>query len=227
MARSMATLVLADHHPTGGPKIWYGNRISASISSLIPIQLDEDACPLRTHAFPASIFILKILTLLWDHGIHDMAQIIGRTPKGHPYFLDDRELQWANPSMGSPLPQDLTHAQKYLRTLLSSKSPEDWRLLKPKISGPQIIDLSIAPHGRDIFTPAWGNLPNRLSPLAGSGASQQPTITEGMGNIQPPTSQLTDMARTRIILYFKTRRKKGPKRNPASKRKPAQTVEPL
>ena len=71
MARNMATLLLADLHPTGGPEIWSGSRISTSISSLIPIQLDEDGCPLRTHAFPAFAFIIKKSTPLWDHGVHD------------------------------------------------------------------------------------------------------------------------------------------------------------
>jgi len=156
-----------------------------------------------------------------------LGQILGRATNGRPYFLDDRELQWANPSMDFPLPQDLTHALKHLRTLLSSKSPEKWRLLKPKISGPQAIDLSIAPRWRDIFTSAWGSLPDRPSPLAVSGASRQPTITEAMGNIPPPTSQLTDMACTRIVLHLKTRREKGPRRNPASKRKPAPIIEPF
>jgi len=37
VARSMTALLLADLNPTGGPKIWYGDRISTSISSIIPI----------------------------------------------------------------------------------------------------------------------------------------------------------------------------------------------
>ena len=51
MARSMATLLFADLHPTGRPEIWSGNQISTSISSLIPFHLDEDGCPLQTQAF--------------------------------------------------------------------------------------------------------------------------------------------------------------------------------
>ena len=47
MARNMATLLLADLHPTGGPDIWSGNRISSSISALISIQLNDDGCPLK------------------------------------------------------------------------------------------------------------------------------------------------------------------------------------
>jgi hypothetical protein len=147
----MATLLLANLHPTKGPEIWSGNQISTSITSLIPIQLDEDDCPLQTQPFPEAMFILKKLTLLWDHGIHDWSQLLGRAPNGRPYFLDERELQWANPSTTISLPQKLAHSLKYLRTLLSSKSPDDWRLLKPRISSPAAIDLSIAPRWRGIF----------------------------------------------------------------------------
>ncbi len=75
--------------------------------------------------FPASASILTNLTPLWDHGILEWNQIIGSEPSGRPYFLDDRELQWANPSMDSPLPKDLTLALIYLRTPLSSKNPAD------------------------------------------------------------------------------------------------------
>ena len=126
--------------------------------------------------------------------------------------------------MGFPLPQDLNHALKYLRTLLLSKSPEDKRLIKTKISYPQTTDLSIAPRWRDIFTPAWDNLPNGPSPFAVNRASRQPTITEVMGNVPPYTSQSTDWADTRIVLHFKTKRNKGPKRNPTSTRKPTTTI---
>jgi hypothetical protein len=154
MARSMATLLLADLHPTGGPEIWSGNQISTSISSLIPIQLDEDGCPLQIQAFPAAALILKKVTPLWDHGIHDWTQILGRAPNGRPFFLDDRELQWAKPSMSFPLPKDLIHVLKYLRTFRSSKSSEDWRAIQTKTSSLRTIDLTIAPRWRDIFTPA-------------------------------------------------------------------------
>ncbi len=58
-------------------------------------------------------------------------------------------------------------------------------------------------------------------------ASRQPTITKVLGNIPPPTSQPTDAGGTRIVLHLKTSRKKGSKRDPASKRKPTPTIEPL
>ena len=123
MARSMATLLLADLHPTGGPEIRSGNQISTSISSLIPIQLDEDGCPLLTQPFPEATFLLKKLTPLWDHGFHDWAQFLGRAPNGRPFFLDERELQWANPTMTFPLPQKLAHALKYLGRYSHLRAP--------------------------------------------------------------------------------------------------------
>jgi hypothetical protein len=120
----MASLLLANLHPTGGPEIWSGNQISTSISSLIPIQLDVDGCPLKTQTFPKPTFIKKQLTPLWDHEVHEWSQLIGRAPNGRPYFLNERELQWANPSMVFPMLQTLAYTLKYLRTLLSSNSSE-------------------------------------------------------------------------------------------------------
>jgi hypothetical protein len=126
----MATLLLADLHPIGGPEIWSGNGISTSISSLILTQLDEDGCPLKKQAFPDATSTLKKLTALWDNGIHEWAQILGRDPHGRPYFLDERELQWANPTLRFPLPQKLAQALKFTRALLSSTGWEDWHSKK-------------------------------------------------------------------------------------------------
>ncbi len=58
-------------------------------------------------------------------------------------------------------------------------------------------------------------------------ASRQPTITEALNNMPSPTAQPTDGEGIRIALHFKPRRKKGSKRNPASKRKPTPTIAPL
>jgi hypothetical protein len=126
-----------------------------------------------------------------------------------------------------PLPQKLTHAIKYLRTLLSSKNPEDWRLRKRKISGSEATNLPIAQRWRDIFVSEWRDLPDKPSPLEVSISSRQPNITDALRNIPPPTSQPTYAGDTRIVLHFKSRRKKGSKRDPASKRKPVPIIEPL
>jgi hypothetical protein len=45
MARNMATLLLADLHPTGGLEVWYGNRISSSFTSKIHVHTDSEGCP--------------------------------------------------------------------------------------------------------------------------------------------------------------------------------------
>ena len=222
----MATLLLADLHPIGGPEIWSGNGISTSISSLIPIQLDEDGCPLKIQAFPDATSTLKKLTALWDNGIHEWAQILGRDPHGRPYFLDERELQWANPTLRFPLTQKLAQALKFLRALLSSTGWEDWRSKKKKLAGPEIIEPSIAPRWRNVFAPAWESLPDKPSPLTLSRASRQPTITEALRNIPPLPSPPTREG-TRIALHFHKRRKKGHTHTQLPKRKHTLTTEPL
>jgi len=75
-------------------------------------------------------------------------QILGRAPDGRPYFLDERDFQWANPNMRLPLSQPLTHALNYLRVLLSSKDDASWRRLKSMIPTLMDFDLSIAPRWR-------------------------------------------------------------------------------
>ena len=71
VARNMATLLMADLHPVGDLEIWFGNQISNSISSRIPIHLDEDGCPLAAQPFPHATRLLRRLAPLWEHGIHD------------------------------------------------------------------------------------------------------------------------------------------------------------
>ena len=48
----MATIVMGDLHPLGGPDIWEGNPVSWSLIRAVPISLDEDGCPLPTQPFP-------------------------------------------------------------------------------------------------------------------------------------------------------------------------------
>ena len=123
VARNMATLLTADLHPVGGPEIWSGNQISTSISSKILIHLDEDGCPLEVQPFTLATFLLRKLAPLWEHGIHKWSQILCRGPDGRPYFMEERELQWANPSIKFPLLKVLTRTLAYFRVLLSSKDP--------------------------------------------------------------------------------------------------------
>ena len=92
VARNMATLLMADLHPVGGPEIWSGNQISTSITSRIPIHLDEDGCPLEVQPFPHMTLLLRKLAPLWEHGFHNWSQVMCRGPDGRPYCLDEREL---------------------------------------------------------------------------------------------------------------------------------------
>ena len=103
----MATLLTADLHPMGNTEIWSRNQISTSLTTTIPITMDEDGCPTKEQPYPQPIKILQKLVPLWEHSIHDWAKILGRGPDGRPYFLDDRELQWANPTLRTPFHQSL------------------------------------------------------------------------------------------------------------------------
>jgi hypothetical protein len=102
MARNMTTILTVDLHPTGGPEIRSGNHISTSLSTQIPIQTDEDGCPLNIHQFPQPTRLLQNLVPLWETEFRNWAQILGRAPDGRPYFLQERELIWANPSVSFP-----------------------------------------------------------------------------------------------------------------------------
>jgi hypothetical protein len=56
VARNMATLLMADLHPVGGPEIWSGNKLSTSMSSRISMHLDDDGCPLKHNLSPRHTF---------------------------------------------------------------------------------------------------------------------------------------------------------------------------
>ncbi len=92
-ARNMATLLMADLHPVGGPEIWSGNQISNSIAARIPIDLDDEGCPCENQSFPQATHLLGKLGPLWEYEIHNWSQVLCRGPNGNPYFLDDRDLQ--------------------------------------------------------------------------------------------------------------------------------------
>jgi hypothetical protein len=91
------------------------------------------------------------LVPLWEHSVHDWAKILGRGPDDRPYFLDDRELQWANPNMRTPLLQPPLAALTYLRALLSSTDPAQGIKLKRGIKTTPLWDLPIAPRWRQIL----------------------------------------------------------------------------
>jgi len=107
----------------GDTTIWAGNHISAFIAARSLITMDEDGCPTEDQPFSPTTEILRRLVPLWEHSFHDWAQILGRGLDGRPYFLDDRELHWANPTMRTTLPQPIRSALTYLRALFFSTDP--------------------------------------------------------------------------------------------------------
>jgi len=143
--RDMATLLMADLHPVGGPDIWSGNQISTFISSRIPVHLDENGCPLEVQPIPQAMILLRKLAPLYEHGIHSWSQIICRGPDDRPYFMEERELQWANPSIKFRLQEALTRALDYLGILLSSKDHTQRVSLCQILTEPHGPDYSIAP----------------------------------------------------------------------------------
>ena len=72
--------------------------------------MDEDGCPQEEQPSPPQTKILQRLVPLWEHSVLDWAQILGRGPDGRPYFLEDKELQWANQAMRTPFPQPMLAA---------------------------------------------------------------------------------------------------------------------
>jgi hypothetical protein len=151
VARNMATLCMADLHPVGGPEIWSSKQISPSIASRISVHLDENGCPLEVQPFPQATLLLRKLAPLWEHGIHNWSQILCRGQDGRPYFMEERELQWANSFIKFPLPEALTRALTYLMVLLSSKDPSHWLSFCQKLTEPQAPDYSITPRWRTMM----------------------------------------------------------------------------
>jgi hypothetical protein len=45
ISRNIVTLIAANLHPLGDPKIWSGNPISTTLTLAIPVAIDEDGCP--------------------------------------------------------------------------------------------------------------------------------------------------------------------------------------
>ncbi len=87
-----------------------------------------------TQPFPKPTLLLQKLDPLWEHGFHNWAQILGPAPDGRPYFLEERELIWSNPSMRFPLSPNVTHALSYFRATLASLSMTYWQTLRNKIT---------------------------------------------------------------------------------------------
>ena len=234
IGRNVATLLTADLHPMGDTEIWSGNQISTSLTANIPITTDEDGCPVDTQPFPPTINILHRLVPLWEHSICTWAQILGRGPDGRPYFLDDREIQWANPTMRTPLTQPLQEALTYLRALLSSRDPEHWVKLKRSLGATPLWDLPIAPRWRLLLEAVWADLPATPTPLALAKATRQHSIKSIFDHAQPLQGEGPQGPQPKITLHFPSprqrkseRRKRNLKRKQDLTRKALTTQEPL
>jgi hypothetical protein len=205
----MATLLMADLHPVGGPELWSGNRISTSIATRIPIDLDAEGCPCELQPFPQATHLLGKLAPLWEYGIHNWSQILCRGPDGHPYFFDERELQWANPNMQFPLPEVLTNALQYLRILLSSTDQAQWTSLRRKLALSHRPTYSIAPRWRSILNPDWESLPDRPSPMALDRATKQLSIESALSKWATTRASTREAHHNRIMLNIPTKNKTG------------------
>jgi hypothetical protein len=224
----MATLLMAELHPIGGPEIWPGNQILTSISSRIPVHLDEDGCPLEVQPFPQAAFLLRKLASLWEHGIHNWSQIVCRGPNGRPYFMEDREMQWAKPSIKFPLPEALTRALDYLRILLSTRDHTQLLSLCKKLTEPNRPDYSIAPRWRNLMGQNWDSLLDKPSPIALDNATKQLSIESYLSKRAAVLTAANGTNRTRIRLHFPIKKKtKTPRGQTGAKRVQSITIEPL
>jgi hypothetical protein len=150
--------------------------------------MDKDGCPMKDQPFPQSTKILHKLVPLWEHSIYEWGQLLGRGPNGRPYFLDDRELQWASPTLQSPIPQPLRKALTYLCGLLASTDPAQWTKLRQRIKAAPLWDLPIAPRWRLLLREPWANRPPTPSPLAMDRSTRQNSIQSALAMPPPPTA---------------------------------------
>ena len=151
MARNMATLLMADLHSTGGPEIWSGSQISISFSSQITIQLEEDGSLTELQSFLQASLILLKQAPLWKHEVHTWAKISGCALDGRPYFLDDRKLLWANPTMKFPRPQSPIHVITYLKALLSPMDAATWHRRSKNNPPLKWWPISLLPDGETLW----------------------------------------------------------------------------
>jgi len=102
--------------------------------------------------------------------------MLGRALYGRPYFLEDRELIWANPFARLSLPQNLVHTLKYLRATLASKSIAHWPIVTSKVTKQSNWNNPIAHRWRYILEMNWGTIPDKPSPFVVDAASEQLSI---------------------------------------------------
>jgi hypothetical protein len=66
-------------------------------------------------------------------------------------FIEEREMQRANPTVKFPLPKALNGALDYLRILLFSKDHTQWLSIYQKLTEPHGPEYSIAPRWRTLM----------------------------------------------------------------------------
>ena len=99
-----------------------------------------------------------------------------KAPGGRPYLFDERELEWSNPTLTSPLSLARCQALKYLRLLLSSMDAGSWKQLKTKLTAEPIGSPTITSPERHILQRDWTDLRNTSSPFALDKAMRQRNI---------------------------------------------------
>ena len=138
------------------------------------------------------------------------------------------ELQWANPSIKSPLREMLGRALAYLRVLLFSKDPTHWLTLCQKLTDPERPDYSIAHRWRSVMGQDWDSLPDRPSPLVVDMATKQLSIESSLERRATSHAIAHGTHRTRLFVNFPAKGKaKAPRRQTSSKRGRPTTIEPL
>ena len=121
--------------------------------------------------------------------------------------MEERELQWANPTDKFSLQKALTRALDYLRILLSSK--DHTHCLSPcqKLIDPHGSKYSIASRCITLMGQDWGSLPNRPSPLAKDNATKQLSIESSLSKRAAALAAISSTHRTRILLNFPAKEK--------------------
>ena len=133
-ARNIATLIAADLHPLGGPKIWSGSRISTTLTSSIPIITYEARCPTPSQPYTCVDRILRKLTPLWEYKIFTWEHIARLSPSKRPYLLSVADILWANPHFLNKIPNTLQKAIICLRKLLQADFPDHFLFLTLTLS---------------------------------------------------------------------------------------------
>ena len=135
---------------------------------------------MEVQPFPQATYLLRKLVPLWEHGINNSSQNLCRGPNGRPYFMEDSELQWANPSIKFSILEELTRALAYLRVLLSSKDHTHCLSLCQQLSESQGPDYTIVSRWRSMIGQDMGSLLVRLSPLVIDNAAKQLSIERSL-----------------------------------------------